>query len=49
MQPTRRTILTTGLAGTLAALLPVPGLRHLAFAQSPAACPILIGLHQRGG
>ena len=45
MQPTRRTILTTGLA----ALLPVPGLRRLAFAQSPAARPILIVLHQRGG
>jgi uncharacterized protein (DUF1501 family) len=49
MQPTRRSILTTGLAGTLAALLPVPGLRHLAFGQGVAPRPILIVLHQRGG
>ena len=50
MQPTRRFLLATGLTGTLAALLPVPGLRRLAFAQDPAAQhPILIVLHQRGG
>ncbi|MEI9983748.1 MAG: hypothetical protein WDN69_11405 [Aliidongia sp.] len=41
--------MTTGLAGTLAAILPVPGLRHLAFAQGNAPRPLLIVLHQRGG
>ena len=50
MTLTRRHILTSGLAGSLAALLPVPGLRHLAFAQAGAAPrPLLIVLHQRGG
>ena len=45
----RRTLLGTGLAGTLGALLPVPGLRNLAFAASDTTRPILVIVHLRGG
>jgi uncharacterized protein (DUF1501 family) len=45
----RRSLLHGGLAATLGTLLPVPGLRHLAFAQSGASPKMLIVVHLRGG
>ncbi len=45
----RRTVLGTGIAGLAAGLLPVPGLRNLAFAGSGPDRPILIVVHLRGG
>ncbi|HVJ53924.1 MAG TPA: DUF1501 domain-containing protein [Aliidongia sp.] len=44
---TRRAIIGSGLAALLP--LPVPGLRHLAFAETGPEKPILIVLHLRGG
>jgi len=45
----RRTLLRSGLAGALGAVLPVPGLRNLAFAEAGPARPIFIVVHLRGG
>jgi uncharacterized protein (DUF1501 family) len=45
----RRTLLRSGLAGALGAVLPVPGLRNLAFAETGPARPIFIVVHLRGG
>jgi uncharacterized protein (DUF1501 family) len=49
MLPSRRALLASGLAGSLSSLLPVPGLRRLAFAQNSASPQMLIVVHQRGG
>jgi uncharacterized protein (DUF1501 family) len=49
MAISRRTLLGTGLAGTLGAILPVPGVRNLAFAESSTVRPILVVVHLRGG
>lgn len=45
----RRTILGGGIAGVAAGLLPVPGLRNLAFAGPGPDRPLLIVVHLRGG
>jgi uncharacterized protein (DUF1501 family) len=45
----RRTIIGSGFAGALAGVLPVPGLRGLAFAGLAAPLPILVVVHLRGG
>jgi uncharacterized protein (DUF1501 family) len=49
MAISRRTVLTSGFVGTLSAILPVPGIRHLAFAESGAVRPTLVVVHLRGG
>jgi uncharacterized protein (DUF1501 family) len=45
----RRSLLRTSLAASLGAVLPVPGLRHLAFAQGGTSPRILVIVHLRGG
>ncbi|GGF07725.1 hypothetical protein GCM10011611_11530 [Aliidongia dinghuensis] len=47
--PTRRSILGGGLAGLAAGLLPVPGLRNLAFGGTGPDRPLLVVVHLRGG
>ena len=49
MTLTRRSILGGGIAGLAAGLLPVPGLRNLAFAGSGPERPLLVVVHLRGG
>jgi uncharacterized protein (DUF1501 family) len=49
MAISRRTLLSTGLAGTLGAILPAPSVRNLAFAESGTVRPILVVVHLRGG
>src|ERR1700720_4795875 len=49
MVVSRRTVLTGGLAGTLSAVLPVPGVRNLAFAEGGTVRHTLVVIHLRGG
>src|SRR5579864_7325911 len=49
MAISRRIVLTGGLAGTLSAILPVPGIRNLAFAENGTVRPTLVVVHLRGG
>jgi uncharacterized protein (DUF1501 family) len=49
MTISRRTVLGTGLAGTLGAILPIPGVSNLAFAEGGSMRSILIVVHLRGG
>jgi len=49
MSLTRRSILGGGIAGLAAGLLPIPGLRNLAFAGTGPEKPLLIVVHLRGG
>ena len=46
---TRRSLLGGGIAGLAAGLLPVPGLRNLAFGGAGPDRPLLIVVHLRGG